>query len=608
MVMGHNNPMNNPVSGRHRRAVGTFPNRQAAEHALHELRDSGFDMDRVSVIAKDADRHDEIAGADVSDRVGNKADEGAKVGAVSGGALGGITGLLVGLGTLAIPGIGPILLAGAGATVLATTAAGGAIGAVAGGLVGALIGLGIPEERAKVYSDRVARGEYLVMLDGTDAEIARAESILHRRGIEEYGVYDAPGRVDDRTIDSTHTTSAAAVAPGVVTPGTSPVASGMGPGTAHRTRQRAIGFFSNLRDVEGAVDELRAAGIPQSQISVVAQNIQRRGPLADLDIQNRLDERRYGLPSDRTSFLQNRIDRGDYLLAVEGTEAEIRQASAILNQGSLNRQGIQEFNIYDVPEWNRAPEARPEVDRPIGTGMPMTGSGQAANVNLGGRRRAIGVFEHRRDAEDALTDLRSNGFSMDQVSIIAKDIDRQGGIGNAVPQAGNLQGNKADEGAKAGAATGGALGGLGGLLVGLGTLAIPGIGPVLAGGAAATALATALTGGAIGAAAGGLSGGLVGLGIPEDRAKVYNDRFNRGDYLVMIDGTEDEIRRAEALLNRKGVKDWGIFDASDLNSTRTASVSTSTPASTSTSRVDTSRSTTGGTPEVIIEDNRRDVL
>lgn len=599
MVMGHNNPTNNPVSGRHRRAVGMFPNRQAAEHALHELRDSGFAMDRVSVIAKDADRHDEIAGADVRDRVGNKADEGAKVGAVSGGALGGITGLLVGLGTLAIPGIGPILLAGAGATVLATTAAGGAIGAVAGGLVGTLIGLGIPEERAKVYSDRVARGEYLVMLDGTDAEIARAESILHRRGIEEYGVYDAP----DRTIDSTHTPAAASVAPGVVTPATGSTVSGMGTRTAHGTHQRAIGFFSNLRDVEGAVEELRAAGFPLSQISVVAQNIQRHGPLANLDIQNRIDERRYGLPSERSSFLQNRIDRGDYLLAVEGTEAEIRQASAILNQGSLNRQGIQEFKIYDAPEWNRAPEARPEVDRTIATGMPVTGSGQAINANVGRRRRAIGVFEHRRDAEDALADLRNSGFSMNQVSVIAKDADRHGdigGVGNVgtTTQGNKLETSKADEGAKAGAATGGVLGGLGGLLVGLGTLAIPGIGPVIAGGAAATALATALTGGAIGAAAGGLTGGLVGLGIPEDRARIYNERFNRGDYLIMVDGTEDEIRRAETLLNRKGIKDWEIFDASDLDSTRT----------TSTSHVDASRSTTNRTPEVIVEDNRRDVL
>ena len=198
--------------GRNRRAIGTFPNRSAAEQALHELRDSGFPMDRVSVIAKDSTRNETIAGADVRDRAGsvrdrvadrdrtgdvrdrddNKADDGAKVGAVSGGALGGLTGLLVGIGALAIPGIGPIMLAGAAATALATTVAGGAIGAAAGSLLGGLVGLGIPEERARVYNDRVSAGEYLVIVDGTDAEIDRAEAILNHRGIQEWGVYDVP--------------------------------------------------------------------------------------------------------------------------------------------------------------------------------------------------------------------------------------------------------------------------------------------------------------------------------------------------------------------------------------------------------------------------------
>jgi hypothetical protein len=177
-----------------RRSVGVFPTRRAAELALEELKNSGFPMDKVSVIAKDGDRQSDIADVEVEDhdRVGNKADEGAATGAVTGGVLGGLTGLLVGLGTLAIPGIGPIMLAGAGATALATTVAGGAIGAAAGSLVGALVGLGIPEERARVYNDRVAQGEYLVIVDGTDAEIDHAYKILHNHQIEEYGVYDVP--------------------------------------------------------------------------------------------------------------------------------------------------------------------------------------------------------------------------------------------------------------------------------------------------------------------------------------------------------------------------------------------------------------------------------
>lgn len=85
------------------------------------------------------------------------------------------------------------MLAGAEATAIATTVAGAGIGAVAGGLIGALIGLGIPEEKAKVYSDRVASGSFLVLATGKAAEIARAEAIMKRHGVEEFGIYDVPG-------------------------------------------------------------------------------------------------------------------------------------------------------------------------------------------------------------------------------------------------------------------------------------------------------------------------------------------------------------------------------------------------------------------------------
>ncbi|MEM7554745.1 MAG: YsnF/AvaK domain-containing protein [Cyanobacteria bacterium P01_A01_bin.84] len=178
------------------RAVGLFYSREEAERAVRELKDAGFDMDRVSVVARDADN---VAGSETTEDLGNKADEGATTGALTGGALGGITGLLVGLGTLAIPGVGPILLAGAEATAIATTLAGGAIGAAAGGLLGALVGLGIPEERAKVYSDRVASGSFLVMVTGNEDEVRRVETIMNRSGVEEFGIYNAPSQPAPRT-------------------------------------------------------------------------------------------------------------------------------------------------------------------------------------------------------------------------------------------------------------------------------------------------------------------------------------------------------------------------------------------------------------------------
>ncbi|AFZ11071.1 hypothetical protein Cri9333_0071 [Crinalium epipsammum PCC 9333] len=189
--------------GYEKRAVGVFSSSQEAQDALAELRDAGFPMSKVSVIAKDGDAS-KFVDSDVRDADGNKADDGAKTGAATGGALGGLTGLLVGLGAIAIPGIGPVMLAGAAATAIATTLSGAAIGAAAGGIIGSLVGLGIPEERATVYNERVNRGHYLVMLDGTEDEIRRAEAILSRRGVQEWGVYDIP---NSAPIPATHTST-----------------------------------------------------------------------------------------------------------------------------------------------------------------------------------------------------------------------------------------------------------------------------------------------------------------------------------------------------------------------------------------------------------------
>lgn len=200
------------INQHHKRAVGTFSHHADAEKALHELRDSGFSMAQVSVVGQDINRNSNVAGANTGDRVSdldknNKADEGAKTGAATGGTVGGLTGLLVGLGIAAIPGVGPIMLAGAGATALATTLAGGAIGAATGGIVGGLIGLGIPEDRARNYSDRVDQGDYLVMVEGSQEDIQRAEAILSHRGISDWGIYDSNVGSDNSPIHRSTTSN-----------------------------------------------------------------------------------------------------------------------------------------------------------------------------------------------------------------------------------------------------------------------------------------------------------------------------------------------------------------------------------------------------------------
>ncbi len=173
-----------------RRAVGVFANRLETESALLEIKSSGFPMDNVSVVGRNADPEDKVAGVEVHRSIDNKADEGAVTGAVTGGAIGGITGLLVGLGSLAIPGVGPVLLAGAAATAVATTLAGTAIGAGGASLLGALIGLGIPDNEAQVYSDLLEQGYYLVVVDGSETQVRNVGEILTRKGVSQWQVYD----------------------------------------------------------------------------------------------------------------------------------------------------------------------------------------------------------------------------------------------------------------------------------------------------------------------------------------------------------------------------------------------------------------------------------
>ena len=85
-----------------RHAVGTFATREDAEYALRELRDAGFNMDKVSVIAKNPEKDDNISGAEVKSS-SEQAKGGAAAGATAGAATGGLMGLIGGLGVISNP-------------------------------------------------------------------------------------------------------------------------------------------------------------------------------------------------------------------------------------------------------------------------------------------------------------------------------------------------------------------------------------------------------------------------------------------------------------------------------------------------------------------------
>lgn len=172
------------------RAMGVFLDREAAEDALNELKNSGFPMDKVSIISKNADEGEELGNVKTSDRIGNQNVESPTAVVADAATTATWGSVLVGLSSLAIPGLGIVIAAGSVGAALVTTLAGIGLGTIAtGNLVRAIADLGIPEEQARVYGDRLIAGNYLAIVDGTDEEIRRVEALLSNRGIQDWGVY-----------------------------------------------------------------------------------------------------------------------------------------------------------------------------------------------------------------------------------------------------------------------------------------------------------------------------------------------------------------------------------------------------------------------------------
>ena len=156
-----------------------------------------------------------------------------------------------------------------------------------------------------------------------------------------------------------------------------------------------------------------------------------------------------------------------------------------------------------------------------------------------------GVYSDRADVEKAVDQLRKDGFLSGDISVVFPDRDMNKEFA--------LEKNtKAPEGAMAGGGTGLVVGGALGWLAGIGTLAIPGIGPLLAAGPIVAALAGAGVGGAVG----GIAGSLIGLGVPEIEAKRYEEEIKRGRILVSVHcDSVASAQRARRVLDDSGAKD-----------------------------------------------------
>ncbi|MGE0615042.1 MAG: DUF3341 domain-containing protein [Bacteriovoracia bacterium] len=164
----------------------------------------------------------------------------------------------------------------------------------------------------------------------------------------------------------------------------------------------------------------------------------------------------------------------------------------------------------------------------------------------------FGLYSNRLSVERAVDRLKMEGFRNTDISVLMPE-----SVGDR--ELAHEKQTKAPEGATAGAGTGAVVGGVLGWLAGIGALAIPGVGPLIAAGPIMGALAGVGAGGALG----GVSGALIGLGFPEYEAKRYEGYIKDGGILlsVHVDGSEWK-KKAEKLLKETGAE--GVSSSAEV--------------------------------------------
>jgi uncharacterized membrane protein len=153
-------------------------------------------------------------------------------------------------------------------------------------------------------------------------------------------------------------------------------------------------------------------------------------------------------------------------------------------------------------------------------------------------KTVMGLFESEKQAENAISSLREQGFS-EEISLLAADSGKNGSR--------NSKSGNGSKGIATGVGAGGVLGGITGLAMGAGALVIPGIGPMLAMGPIAGLLS--------GAATGGIAGGLINWGIPTNRGNYYESKIKEGKIMTAVRSKEEKVDKAAKIMREKGAFD-----------------------------------------------------
>jgi hypothetical protein len=174
-------------------------------------------------------------------------------------------------------------------------------------------------------------------------------------------------------------------------------------------------------------------------------------------------------------------------------------------------------------------------------------------------RSVLCIARNEDQARNITESLKLDGFHRNDISVLFAD--KSGARDSA-----HEEHTKAPEGATAGANAGGLLGGAVGWLAGIGSIAIPGVGPFIAAGP----IMAALGGVAIGVASGGLVGALVGMGIPEYEAKQFEDRLRLGNILISVHAeNSDDLTRIQRIYELEGAELVSSTDESPVTGTPT---------------------------------------
>ncbi|MEJ7616291.1 MAG: CsbD family protein [Pyrinomonadaceae bacterium] len=203
---------------------------------------------------------------------------------------------------------------------------------------------------------------------------------------------------------------------------------------------------------------------------------------------------------------------------------------SVTGDTSLEREGERENAMGNARQ-----ESNSVFDESDGVRGSSAGSaaGAAASTSSGRGRMVTGLFKDRESAESAYNSFSTRGYGKDDVNLMMSDEARKKHFADSPDSA---LGDKALEGAGVGSAVGGTVGAVLAAIAAIGTsIVLPGIGLVVAG-----PIAAALAGAGAGGLTGGLIGALVGSGIPEDRAREYEQGIKEGGMVMGINARSDE--------------------------------------------------------------------